>query len=539
MLSHRLVRAAAGAATPRTALRAAFSTTGQPCTKTPGMADISASPQSVEEFNKRQQAFREQLVDQQKQREATAGAATPRTALRAAFSTTGQPCTKTPGMADISASPQSVEEFNKRQQAFREQLVDQQKQREAKEKVDDTTDLKLRYYEQQIILAKHDNKYLEVCKNYRQVLDTEAVENDPAKLHPVLQRIIYFVILAPHDNEQHDLLHRILRDTRNAQVPVEEEILKLFTVHELMRWPEVAKRFGPDLCQTDVFDAQAGQSADEKAHQRWEDLRKRVIEHNVRVVAKYYTRIQMSRLTQLLDLAEDETEKYISDLVTSKTVLARGKYVHTISFHEVKQDRLEEYVDLISNWYPKMAALPENKVHLVGSWRTEIGDTNTFVHIWEYQRYQGYHESIHNIANHPEYADFEKKLRSLIHSRKNSLMQEFSFWPTTPPRKLGGIFELRSYTLHPGNLLEWETHWRRGLKARREVMEGVGAWFVQIGDLNTVHHLWQFANLEERKIRREQSWQIEGWSETVHKTVPLIQKMESRILTPMPWSPVQ
>ncbi|KAG7117311.1 Protein NipSnap 1 like protein [Verticillium longisporum] len=186
-----------------------------------------------------------------------------------------------------------------------------------------------------------------------------------------------------------------------------------------------------------------------------------------------------------------------------------------------------------------MAALPENKVHLVGSWRTEIGDTNTFVHIWEYQRYQGYHESIHNIANHPEYADFEKKLRSLIHSRKNSLMQEFSFWPTTPPRKLGGIFELRSYTLHPGNLLEWETHWRRGLKARREVMEGVGAWFVQIGDLNTVHHLWQFANLEERKIRREQSWQIEGWSETVHKTVPLIQKMESRILTPMPWSPVQ
>lgn len=117
-------------------------------------------------------------------------------------------------------------------------------------------------------------------------------------------------------------------------------------------------------------------------------------------------------------------------------------------------------------------------------------------------------------------------------------MQEFSFWPTTPPRQLGGIFELRSYTLHPGNLLEWETHWRRGLKARREVMEGVGAWFVQIGDLNTVHHLWQFANLEERKIRREQSWSVEGWGETVHKTVPLIQNMKSRILVPCAWSPV-
>lgn len=160
------------------------------------------------------------------------------------------------------------------------------------------------------------------------------------------------------------------------------------------------------------------------------------------------------------------------------------------------------------------------------------------VHIWEYQRYEGYHESRYSISHHPEFADFNKKLSKLIKSKKISLMQEFSFWPTTPPRQLGGVFELRSYTLHPGNLLEWETHWRRGLKARREVMEGVGAWFVQIGELNTVHHLWQFANLEERRTRREKSWSVEGWSDTVHKTVPLIQSMQSRILIPMPWSPV-
>ena len=50
---------------------------------------------------------------------------------------------------------------------------------------DDVTDLKLRYYELQITLAKHDDKYLDACKHYRQVLDTEAVEEDPAKLHPV------------------------------------------------------------------------------------------------------------------------------------------------------------------------------------------------------------------------------------------------------------------------------------------------------------------------------------------------------------------
>ncbi|KAL7812614.1 PCI domain-containing protein [Trichoderma aethiopicum] len=243
-----------------------------------------------------------------------------------------------------------------------EQLEKEQKEREKKkargeevpeEKEDDTTDLKLRFYEQQITLAKHEDKYLEACKHYRQVLDTEAVEQDPAKLRPVLQRIIYFVILAPYDNEQHDLLQRIHRDSRNSQVPLDAELLRLFTVHELMRWPEIAKKFGPHLCETDVFDAQPGQSADEKANQRWEDLRKRVIEHNVRVIAKYYTRIQMGRLTELLDLAEDETEKYISELVTSKTVYAKiDRPARIVNFAKPR-----DADDVLNEWSHNMKSL--------------------------------------------------------------------------------------------------------------------------------------------------------------------------------------
>ncbi|OAA47130.1 NIPSNAP family protein [Metarhizium rileyi] len=253
---------------------------------------------------------------------------------------------------------------------------------------------------------------------------------------------------------------------------------------------------------------------------------------------KHETERKSGPLSNLIYGTKEGREMEAQIEASFSQVLARGKYVHSIVFHEVKPGKVDEYMELVGHFYPKMANTSENKVHLVGSWRTEIGDCDTFVHIWEYQKYEGYHQSRYSITHHPEFADFDSKLKLLINSKKISLMQEFSFWPTTPPRQLGGIFELRSYTLHPGNLLEWETHWRRGLKARREVMEGVGAWFVQIGDLNTVHHLWQFANLEERRERREKSWSVEGWSDTVHKTVPLIQSMKSRILIPMPWSPV-
>lgn len=120
-----------------------------------------------------------------------------------------------------------------------------------------------------------------------------------------------------------------------------------------MRWPEVAKVFGPHLCGTDVFDFAPDQSADKKANKRWEDLRKRVIEHNVRVVAKYYTRIQVPRLTQLLDLTEDETEKYISELVTAKTVYAKiDRPARIVNFAKPR-----DADDVLNEWSGNMKSL--------------------------------------------------------------------------------------------------------------------------------------------------------------------------------------
>ena len=69
---------------------------------------------------------------------------------------------------------------------------------------------------------------------------------------------------------------------------------------------------------------------------------------------------------------DQEIEKSFSQ------VLARGKYVHSIVFHSVKPNKVDEYTELVGNWYPRMAKLEKNHVHLVGSWRTEVGDCDTF-----------------------------------------------------------------------------------------------------------------------------------------------------------------
>ena len=269
--------------------------------------------------------------------------------------------------AGILSRKISTRYFARKPKQTPEQIEKQKKEREEKEKArgpddpplekeDDVTDLKLRYYEQQITLAKHEDKYLDVCKHYRQVLDTESVEENPAQLHAVLQRVIYYIILAPHNNEQSDLLHRIHQDGRNASVPTEAALLKLFTVPELMRWPIVAEQFGPELCSTDVFAASSssGSTPEERAaHTRFEALRKRVIEHNVRVVAKYYTRVRMPRLCQLLDLEEEETEKYLSQLVTDGTVYARiDRPARVVAFAKARSPD-----EILNEWSGDMRSL--------------------------------------------------------------------------------------------------------------------------------------------------------------------------------------
>lgn len=88
----------------------------------------------------------------------------------------------------------STKYFARKPKKTAQQLEAEKKEREEKakkgeeveeKKEDDVTDLKLRYYEQQIVMAKHEDKYLDVCKHYRQILDTEAIEENPTLLREV------------------------------------------------------------------------------------------------------------------------------------------------------------------------------------------------------------------------------------------------------------------------------------------------------------------------------------------------------------------
>jgi 26S proteasome regulatory subunit N5 len=143
-------------------------------------------------------------------------------------------------------------------------------------------------------------------------------------------------------------------------------VLGCFKQRELLDWTTFQMNYGvvlregvPDCPTTGVFAAD-----EELGRLQWEDLRKRVIEHNLRVVAQYYTRITMQRLSELLSLSSDESEEFLSQLVIKKTIYARiDRPAGIVTFRENKDPN--EVLNEWSHNLNSLMALVSKTTHLI------------------------------------------------------------------------------------------------------------------------------------------------------------------------------
>ncbi|CAD6241392.1 GSCOCG00002718001-RA-CDS [Cotesia congregata] len=183
---------------------------------------------------------------------------------------------------------------------------------------EETQALKLKYYELMMELAKHEGWYLELCRHNRAILETPTVKNDSEKRHTALSRAVLYLVLASHEPEQADLTHRLLADKLIDEIPTYKELLRLFVNPELIKWSGLCDIYEQELRTTEVFTAST-----EEGRKRWTELRNRVVEHNIRIMAKYYTKITLTRMAELLDLPIEETETCLCKLVETGVISAR------------------------------------------------------------------------------------------------------------------------------------------------------------------------------------------------------------------------
>lgn len=108
-------------------------------------------------------------------------------------------------------------------------------------------DLKIRFFKLMIEYYMHEKNFLEICKCYQAMYDTPKVKADKARWTAELKNIVLFVILAPHNNEQNDLLHRINEDKNLQEIPKYRDLLKRFITIELIRWERLNVLYKEDL----------------------------------------------------------------------------------------------------------------------------------------------------------------------------------------------------------------------------------------------------------------------------------------------------
>lgn len=178
----------------------------------------------------------------------------------------------------------------------------------------------------------------------------EATENE---WEDPLRNAIIFFVLAKFSNEQQDMLHKLYVDENVDELGLYKEVLKLFITDEII---------GDPLPKQDIFLAGAYEHVMIKD---WiETLHIRIVQHNIRALAKHYKRIHLSRASTLLSLPVAEVEKTMSAMVSDGDIYARiDRPADIVIFTKAKEKE-----EILSDWasdIKSLLGLVETTCHLI------------------------------------------------------------------------------------------------------------------------------------------------------------------------------
>ncbi|KAL5703503.1 26S proteasome non-ATPase regulatory subunit 12 A [Ranunculus cassubicifolius] len=219
-------------------------------------------------------------------------------------------------------------------------------------------ELKRIYYELMIRYHSHNSDYLEICRCYKAIYEIPSVKEDPSQWTPVLRKICWYLVLAPHDPMQSSLLNSTLEDKNLSEIPHFRMLLKQLVTMEVISWTTLW-----DTCKSE-FENEKNMLGGPLGDKAADDLKQRIIEHNILVVSKYYSRITVERLASLLCLTIQETEKHLSDMVVSKALVAKvDRPMGTVSFQTAKDSN-----EVLNSWainLEKLLELVEKSCHQI------------------------------------------------------------------------------------------------------------------------------------------------------------------------------
>lgn len=231
-------------------------------------------------------------------------------------------------------------------------------------------DLKILFYGYLVIYFNHENKFLEAAECYKHIFDTYEKNPNLINTHPkkiefdfnveyqnVLEHAILFLVISQHSKDQVGHLNNFNLNYTSVieKFPHLNELLKQILSTELISTNPAD--YG--LANLEIF---SQNYENHLVHQQ--NFRKQLIQHNIRVIAKYYERVQLARAAQLMAVDVETTESEICEMINNKLIVAKINRIEGIISFKPKKNENE----VLNEWVfdlGKVLDLVDKTCHLI------------------------------------------------------------------------------------------------------------------------------------------------------------------------------
>jgi hypothetical protein len=171
------------------------------------------------------------------------------------------------------------------------------------------------------------------------------------------------------------------------------------------------------------------------------------------------------------------------------------------------------------------------KVSPLGAFfHTEVGPLNRIIHCWPYE------DLAHRTKVRAEkIPGWPPKIQEFIEEMESKIIIPAAFSPKLEPRKLGGIYEIRTYTMLPGVAPQVAEKWAERIEGRTKLSPLAFCGHTELGNLNQWIHVWAYKDAADRFATRDKARETGVWPPA---TRGMFVHQENMLVVPAEFSPL-
>ena len=179
------------------------------------------------------------------------------------------------------------------------------------------------------------------------------------------------------------------------------------------------------------------------------------------------------------------------------------------------------------------ALAERQKVSPLGAFfHTEVGPLNRIIHCWPYENLG---ERAKMRADAAKLPNWPPKIGEFIEEMESKIINLAPFSPKLGDRRLGDIYEIRTYTMQPGGVGIVTEAWAEKIEGRQKFSPMAFCGATELGGLNQWIHVWAYKDVAQRFSVRDAARASGAWPPN---TRGQFVRQENMLVVPAAFSPL-